>query len=121
MPVSTKQFHYLSEMEIPLWQNKETSVKKELNTPDAINININELAKNTCFTDILSSLNLTVADCKLTSDMLIFDFFNWQFSHSAEINIEHNCLTTPPIAKLSTEPKLKKQLWSLLSTQLVEQ
>lgn len=120
MPISAKQFYYLTEMDIPLWQSKEISVNKKTDVIENISIDFNELAKNTCFSDILRSLNLTIADCKLTNNKLVFDFFNWQFANCTNIIFAHNCLTTPPITKLSEEPKLKKQLWSLLSSQLVE-
>lgn len=137
MAVSSKQFVYLNEMGIQLWQRKSiptideshsshastsTETQELQNSPelkdetksDVINVSLSALAQTQCFQDILTFLGCSSADFSEHHDHFDCGLFNWQFSSSNDINFQNNRLRTPNIEKISANIEIKKSLFSTI-------
>ena len=127
MSIDQRQFEQLTEMGIKLWQRKETSEQKKSNKLNQNNyqtVDLNTLANNGCFKDILLALNLTIGEIKAQTDHLDLGLVNWYFIDSKgggeeKVTYLNNKLITPTINLISQSVKLKKQLWQTISQQLI--
>ncbi|GHE87700.1 DNA polymerase III subunit psi [Thalassotalea profundi] len=115
MITNAKQFSYLNAMGIDIWQQKHTDVEKDAGQSHLV-IDLDKLCKQQLFIDLIQSLNITLDQITLKSEhCLNLGLINWQFSENNQTNYENNTLTTPAIEQLVEQPKLKRQLWQLLS------
>ncbi|WP_440875685.1 DNA polymerase III subunit psi [Thalassotalea sp. PLHSN55] len=113
MPLSTRQFDYLTEMGINLWCSKaKLDNTSETQTP-CENIHFDEVSQLTLFSDILICLNLSIGEVTYSEQQLNLGLFNWQFGKDNGINFNNNLLTTPSLNTLQKSPKLKQQLWQI--------
>ena len=124
MSISTRQFEILSEMDIPLWQyknkrlNSHNSKSTVHSSVEQIDITIDELAKHQFFKDILNIFNVSIGEIQPHQSTVNLGLFNWRFNDKSEVTLEHNTLTTPSIEQIIKTPKLKQQIWQLLSQAL---
>ena len=127
MSITSRQFEQLTEMGISLWQrrgqNNKNQTSQEPNIYQAIELS--SLAKEHCFTDILLAMNISIGEVKVHQNGLDLGLFNWYFLadkseiSSMNISFNNNVLVTPSMASFSQHPELKKQLWHLLSTEIL--
>ena len=124
MSISTRQFEILSEMDISLWKykNKQTNSHVTENTVhkslEQIDISLDELAKHQFFKDVLNIFNVSIGEVHSHQSTISLGLFNWCFNNNANVTLEHNTLTTPSIEQILITPKLKQQIWQLLSQAL---
>ncbi len=135
MSINQRQFDQLTEMGISLWQHK--AVAFDQNSPDKhvikqkddyINIeqdnkSLSHLAKQKIFTDILQCLELSIGEISHKKDHLDLGLFNWYFSSKTNDEISIHCannnLFSPSITLISQSPALKKQLWKVITQNLL--
>ncbi|MEI6895711.1 MAG: hypothetical protein V5789_14025 [Colwellia sp.] len=123
MSISQHQFEQLTEMGISLWQSR--SRDNQDNAKQALSINyidtdLAELINQQVFTDIVLASGLSMGEISHQGNHIDLGLFNWYFSENSpqsEILWRDQQLITPPIEKISTSPRLKKQLWHVLSKQ----
>ena len=130
MSIDQRQFEQLSEMGISLWQRRAQieDTNSVISTANAMQntyqvINLNELAANQCFNDILLALDLTIGEVKQQNDHLDLGLVNWYFIDAKDADDQvisqlNNKLITPTIKLIAQSAKLKKQLWQTISQQL---
>lgn len=122
MSINQDQFEQLTEMGISLWQHRTCDVPNDndgAHPKSYIDIDLNDLASQQLFNDILLALNLSAGEVNHQSDHLDLGLFNWFFTarpHN-EIQWGEQQLFTPSITEISKSPMLKKQLWQLLTEQ----
>ncbi|PCI63026.1 MAG: hypothetical protein COB35_02210 [Gammaproteobacteria bacterium] len=132
MNISQRQFTHLHEMGITLWQRRvfptatttpiateKTAVKQRSTN---ITINLTDLSTQQIFSDILLSINLTLADIKTRNAYLDLGLLNWQFTETTAITLienalSENTLSTPNLNHIAQSTTLKRQLWQLLQAQ----
>ncbi|TYK65953.1 DNA polymerase III subunit psi [Colwellia echini] len=134
MSINQHQFEQLTEMGISLWQqrsNEHASEAVNSQKPNTkisyLDIDLEALAKQQLFTDILLSTGLTIGEINKQGDHLDLGLFNWYFlANKDNVNSSHPAnkiqwveqqLFTPSIDEISKSPALKKQLWLLLGNQ----
>ena len=93
MAITSRQFEQLSEMGISLWQSRAAhhvneNEHKSVYLPQSQQY-LTSLTKQTLFSDVLRSLNLTVGEVSARDDHLDAGLFNWYF-HNKELDSEHN-------------------------------
>lgn len=120
MAISEKQFVYLQEMGINLWQRKSISAPEVKDTSSQTDgsehtVEINDLLSQRFFLDIIHALALQPADfSQVSPNKLQCDDFVWKFINDATIEFENNLLTTPPVSDFLQQPALKKHLYQQL-------
>ena len=122
MSINQHQFEQLSEMGIDLWQRRTCeSLNNDVHAQAScyLDIDLNDLASQQLFNDILLALNLTVGEVNHQSEHLDLGLFNWYFTATPHDKIQwsEQQLFTPSITEISKSPMLKKQLWQLLTEQ----
>ena len=122
MAITSRQFEQLSEMGISLWQSRATSnndtVQADIYLPQSQQ-SLTALSKETIFTDILLSLNLTIGEITAKNDHLDCGLFDWHFLDKNEICYRDNKLFSPDIKLIAQSTQLKKQLWHTISHDLL--
>ncbi|PCI57605.1 MAG: hypothetical protein COB45_03150 [Gammaproteobacteria bacterium] len=133
MSINQRQYQQLTEMGISLWQHKQVIFNDvssaQRNTEDDIrylkqNIeNLAELTKQTFFTDILLTLELSIGEVTAQKDHLDLGLFNWFFyadqNEVSPIQCVDNKLISPSVELIRKSPALKKQLWQVITTNLI--
>ena len=124
MSINQRQFEQLTEMGISLWQHRtdKTDSDKASAKKSYIDIDLNTLAKQQLFNDILLSLGLSIGEISQQDHHINLGLFSWYFtasSSSNNIQLLEQQLTTPTIDNLAKSPALKKQLWQLLSKKIL--
>jgi len=128
MSINQRQFEQLTEMGITLWQhrtcdNDNANEKVQTPHPHYIDIDLNALANQPLFNDILLSTGLSIGEISQQDNHLNLGLFNWYFTAlSSQNNMQwlDQQLITPTIDEISKSPALKKQLWQLLSKEIAE-
>jgi DNA polymerase III psi subunit len=143
MAINTRQFNYLSSMNIPLWQLKNnknntniTSNADEISSetliataeitpaPEVDQIDKQYLTSSVLFSDLLLALNIPFSSINITTKSIDLTLFTWQFLSSSAENLaisfdqKKKLLTSPSLQNIETSALLKKQLWSLISQNL---
>jgi len=124
MSINQHQFEQLTEMGISLWQYRTPkSVNDTVQTQSSsyLDIDLNQLAQQQLFNDILLATGLTIGEISHQDDHLNLGLFNWYFtsiSSQREIKWLEQQLITPAITEISKSPALKKKLWQLLAKQI---
>lgn len=124
MSINQRQFEQLTEMGISLWQHRtdNSDSEKVATHKPYIDIDLNALAKQQLFNDILLSLGLSIGEISQQGDHINLGLFSWSFtvlSSSNNIQLLDQQLTTPTIDAIAKSPALKKQLWQLLSKKIL--
>lgn len=133
MAVNQRQFDQLTEMGISLWQHKTTSFdqspsikdpeKQEENYIEQNDKYLSDLAKQTIFIDILQAFEITIGEISHKKDHLDLGLFNWYFKSKnhdeSSIHCANNNLFSPSIKLISQSPELKKQLWQVITKNLL--
>ncbi len=124
MSITQDQFEKLTEMGISLWQRRSHGMQNNEATTQALSyleIDLDALAGQQLFTDILLATGLTIGEVSHQGDHLDLGLFNWYFTDeqaqdqsSNSIKWQEQQLFTPSIENISKSPELKKQLWYLL-------
>ncbi|WP_286235095.1 DNA polymerase III subunit psi [Thalassotalea sediminis] len=123
MTINKKQFVYLQEMGIPLWQRKsnkqpalsEEAIQQPDTTDEDLVINIEDVINQRLFLDTILALNLQPADfTQVSPNKLQCDDFIWQFNNNEHLEYTHNVLSTPVLSAFIDNPKLKKRLYQQL-------
>lgn len=122
MPINAKQFAYLTEMDIPLWQRKSLvdtdsqSSTSENEQKSMLNVSFESFSESQIFVDTLTSLSLSIDDVSWKDDHLDLGLFNWYFHDSDTIHYQQGNLKTPIFDHIKQSHFLKKQLWSTFNT-----
>ena len=133
MNINQRQYQQLTEMGISLWQHKsavfQTDITSKNDSEDKINYlkqdskSVEQLAKQTFFTDLLLILDLSIGEVTANTDHLDLGLFNWFFytedNKAASISCADNKLVTPSIESIRKSPSLKKELWQTITTHLL--
>ncbi len=133
MAVNQRQFDQLTEMGISLWQHKSTSFdqnssindneKQDENYIEQNDEYLSNLAKLTIFIDILQSFEISIGEVSHKKDHLDLGLFNWYFKSKnhdeSSIHCANNNLFSPSIKLISQSPELKKQLWQIITKNLL--
>jgi DNA polymerase III psi subunit len=125
MSINQRQFALLNEMGISLWQRSALSTKADPSTQNSQNllVDLNALAQQSLFQDILLSLNLSLNDINEhnndQSNAISLGEFTWQFSSDNAIDLSATTLSTPVLANIAESPQLKRQLWQVLQDKKV--
>lgn len=138
MSINQRQFDKLKEMGISLWQHKSNTLltdttieqsltdhSKKVNKPFEMNNDktLSELIKQTLFTDILQSVDISIGEVNHKEDHLDLGLFNWFFLNPKEsdqiIYCKNNNLYSPNLTSISQSPALKKQLWQTINQHLL--
>jgi len=141
MSINQRQHQQLTEMGISLWQHRPVAFQStppiqnnseydlsylELNTEF-----LNTLIKQTFFTDLLFTLELSIGEITAKKDHLDLGLFNWFFypdentnentdqNTTLSIHCADNKLISPSIELIRKSPALKKQLWQTIMTKLL--
>jgi hypothetical protein len=127
MSINQHQFEQLTEMGISLWQQRADENKNDratAQTEDYLEIDLNDLANQQLFNDILLAVGIISGEVSNQGNYLDLGLFNWYFintasheQHQNQIQWQDHRLITPSIANISQSPILKKQLWHLLGKQ----
>lgn len=126
MSINQRQFEQLTEMGITLWQHRtcdNVNEKVQTTPPHYADIDLNALANQPLFNDILLSTGLSIGEISQQDNHLNLGLFNWYFTAvSSQNNMQwlDQQLITPTIDEISKSPALKKQLWQLLSKEITE-
>jgi DNA polymerase III psi subunit len=112
MNITVKQFNYLQEMGISLWQQKEKS--DTVNEQHFFPVSI-EFLTEPLVLDIARLFALSPAELSIHQGAIDFDLFNWRFAEVDQCRFEHQQLVTPPLTKITHSLVLKKQLWRVLA------
>jgi DNA polymerase III psi subunit len=138
MSINQRQYQQLSEMGISLWQHKSLAfqdassiqlVSNQADSAHEINYlkqdveSLAALTKQTFFTDLLLTFELSIGEITAQKDHLDLGLFNW-FFYADENNISlihcaDNKLISPSIELIRKSPALKKQLWQTIMTNLL--
>lgn len=133
MSINQRQYQQLTEMGISLWQHNPIAFQ---NTPSIKNNTAHEigylkqdidslatLTKQTFFTDLLLTFELSIGEITAQKDHLDLGLFNWFFydeqNKAASIHCSDNKLMSPSIELIRKSPALKKQLWQTITTNLL--
>jgi DNA polymerase III psi subunit len=138
MSINQRQYLQLSEMGISLWQPRhlafqdDSSTQIEFNRTDSkhqisyLKQDIESLAvltRQTFFTDLLLTLELSTGEVTAQKDHLNLGLFNWFFytdeNNKTAIHCADNKLISPSIEIIRKSPALKKQLWQTITTNLL--
>lgn len=133
MSINQRQYQQLTEMGISLWQHNPIAFKEALsvqnNTAHEISYleqdvdSLAELTKQTFFTDLLLTFELSIGEITAQKDHLDLGLFNWFFydeqNKAAPIQCSENKLMSPSIELIRKSPVLKKQLWQTITTTLL--
>jgi DNA polymerase III psi subunit len=138
MSINQRQYLQLSEMGISLWQPRplafqdDSSTQNEFNRTDSkhqisyLKQDIESLAvltRQTFFTDLLLTLELSTGEVTAQKDHLNLGLFNWFFytdeNNKTAIHCADNKLISPSIEIIRKSPALKKQLWQTITTNLL--
>ncbi|MDX2369668.1 MAG: DNA polymerase III subunit psi [Colwellia sp.] len=133
MSINQRQYQQLTEMGISLWQHRPTAFQNTLsiehNSEHDISYleqdieSLNTLTKQTFFTDLLLTLELSVGEVTAQKDHLDLGLFNWFFytdeNKASSIHCTDNKLMSPSIELIRKSPALKKQLWQTITTHLL--
>ena len=115
MPLTSKQFSYLTEMGISLWQQKKLNANSFTENKSADNsleqvkqrienstaelpqtiakqlvvkaIKINDIYNSRLFNDILIALETNLDNIAITTDCIKFKSFSWYFNESSNIEL----------------------------------
>lgn len=119
MALSEKQFTYLTEMGISLWQQKSPKNKASVNDSEIVNylpVAKTDIESSSLFNDIILALSLNKGDYTIHDQMIKFEFFDWLFTEQQRFSYNNNQLITPSLSVISNSIKLKKNLWKQLQT-----
>jgi DNA polymerase III psi subunit len=138
MSINQRQYLQLSEMGISLWQPRplafqdDSSTQIEFNRTDSkhqisyLKQDIESLAvltRQTFFTDLLLTLELSTGEVTAQKDHLNLGLFNWFFytdeNNKTAIHCADNKLISPSIEIIRKSPALKKKLWQTITTNLL--
>ncbi|MDO6428496.1 DNA polymerase III subunit psi [Thalassotalea sp. 1_MG-2023] len=126
MAINEKQFVYLQEMGIELWQRKSiatqnANVEKSSQTDISVHsVEINQLLTERFFLDTIQAIAFKPSSfTQVSPNKLQCDDFIWQFVNEAAIDFENNVLTTPPITDFIRQPTLKKRLFQQLLPMII--
>ena len=133
MSINQRQYQQLTEMGISLWQHKPVafvgSCSTENNTKTSVSYlaqdikSLSALTKQTFFTDLLLTLELSIGEVTAQKDHLDLGLFNWFFytdqNNTSLIHYADNKLMSPSIELIRKSPALKKQLWQTITTNLL--
>jgi len=133
MAVNQRQFNQLTEMGISLWQHKtdifdhhsssKNNTKQESNYIEQNDKSLTDLTKKKIFLDILQCFGLSIGEISHQKDHLDLGLFNWYFSSKEHdknaIHCADNNLFSPSIKLISQSPALKKQLWKIITKNLL--
>ncbi len=93
MALTSKQFTYLTEMGISLWQSNKT--QNVDSTPiNLLSINQVDMKTNQILNDILIFLELSCNEIEFTLDTIKFELFQWSFSDIRTIEFSKQQLIT---------------------------
>ena len=133
MSINQRQYQQLTEMGISLWQHKSATFQHTSSSQDNSENNVsylkqdieslNTLTKQTFFTDLLLTLELSIGEVTAQKDHLDLGLFNWFFyadeDETSSIHCANNKLISPSIDLIRKYPVLKKQLWQTITTNLI--
>jgi DNA polymerase III psi subunit len=133
MNINQRQYQQLTEMGISLWQHKSATFQHTSSSQDNSKNNVgylkqdieslNTLTKQTFFTDLLLTLELSIGEVTAQKDHLDLGLFNWFFyadeGETSSIHCADNKLISPSIDLIRNSPVLKKQLWQTITTNLI--
>lgn len=128
MSVSAKQFAYLQEMGIELWQRKTLVTAKPLPKEETVNTNddsvlecsLEQLTQNHIFNDLTQAMLLSNQDIIEHQHCLSCKTFKWQFHRSENIAYVDGTLQTPSIDKLMANAATKKRLWNVITQHILQ-
>jgi len=120
MSINQRQFDQLTEMGISLWQHRSSQKTTPANSILHNEMNLNELSQIKLFNDILLSLNISIGEVTQEQSLLNLGLINWQFltpedKSKSKITFDNNKLQTPNLDVLSTSIPLKRQLWHVIT------
>lgn len=119
MALSDKQFNYLAEMGISLWQQKSPQNKDSVTDSEVGNylpVANADIESSCLFNDIILALSLNKGDYTINKQMIQFEFFDWLFTEQQHFSYKNNQLITPSLSIISHSTELKKNLWKQLQT-----
>ena len=133
MSINQRQYQQLTEMGISLWQPNAIAFHHassiQANAEDDFSYlkqdidSLAALTKQTFFTDLLLTLELSIGEITAQKDHLDLGLFNWFFyaaqNKTALIHYADNKLMSPSIELIRKSPALKKQLWQTIMTNLL--
>ena len=117
MALTAKQFNYLNEMGISLWQQKTSQSETEatkLAQNSHLAIDLVTLKNSQLFQDVLAYFQLSEGEFKVSDNRIQFDFFDWCFSVQDSVSYANHQLITPDVTSIAQSVSLKKQLWQQL-------
>ncbi|GLX79690.1 hypothetical protein tinsulaeT_30300 [Thalassotalea insulae] len=118
MVLTRKQFAYLNEMGISLWQRKNIAETKQVTEPTALNntavVSLAELSNHRVFRDVLLAIGSELSDIEQQGERLILGDISWRFSDDQQLSFNNGELTTPKLDDLSTNADAKQALWQLI-------
>lgn len=119
MALTAKQFNYLNEMGISLWQQKTSqneAKKAKLVQSRQLTIDLVTLKNSQLFQDVLTYFQLSEGEFKVSDNRIQFDFFDWCFSLQNTVSYANHQLITPEVTSIAQSVTLKKQLWQQLQS-----
>jgi len=133
MSINQKQYQQLTEMGISLWQHRSRAFKDYSTAQNNSEADISYLkqdtksldilTKQTFFTDLLLTFELSIGEVTAQKDHLDLGLFNWFFyadqNKVSTIQSTNNKLMSPSVELMSKSPALKKQLWQTIMTNLL--
>ncbi|WP_114326644.1 DNA polymerase III subunit psi [Candidatus Colwellia aromaticivorans] len=133
MSINQRQYQQLTEMGISLWQHKSAAFQDSSSSKNNLEHDISYLkqdveslavlTKQTFFTDLLLTLELSIGEVTAQKDHLDLGLFNWFFyadlNKTPSIHCADNKLVSPSIELIRKSPALKKQLWQTITTNLL--
>ena len=117
MALTAKQFTYLNEMGISLWQAKTSQSEHEqtqATRQSQLAVDLAALKNSQLFQDVLVYFQLSDGEFDVRDNRIQFDFFDWCFSLQNTVSFANHQLTTPEITSIAQSISLKKQLWQQL-------
>lgn len=127
MTITKRQFNYLNEMGINVWQQRntlnalETSDAENTKTlqPTLLPIDASSLTQHVMFTDILQCLGLSLGEVTIENNVINLGLFNWQFIENDTVSFTNNTLSTPELNTFITRKTLKKDLWLTIQQEVL--
>lgn len=133
MSINQRQYQHLTEMGISLWQHNPIAYKDTPSNQNNIEHktsylkqdvdSLAALTQQTFFTDLLLTFELSLGEITAQKDHLDLGLFNWFFyndeNKTTSIHCSNNKLMSPSIELIRKSPALKKQLWQIITTNLL--
>lgn len=133
MSINQRQFNQLTEMGISLWQCKVPAFEQSSSTPSNTDQQKNDLtftkddltsiSSTVIFSDILLCLGLSIGEVRVKNNYLDLGLFNWYFNlaspEPSSIQYNNSTLVSPSITQISQSPTLKKQLWQIITNNIL--